>query len=594
MGARLKPGVSVSQAQQWVNGFMRRLTVQYPDAYKDLGLAVAPYSRVPGEVGEFAGAFLSVLMGLVGLVLLVACTNLAGMLLARAANRSREIAVRLALGASRRSVLSMLLTESLLIFGAGAVGGLLLAEWMTTALARALSIVPVPLGVSFSLDWRVLAFTCGLTLVTGLVTGLAPSWQSTRTDLMLAIKSDNSAPRRQRLRHVFTATQIAFGLVLMIMAGLLLRALSTATHVEPGFTIANVDVASIDLSLGGYADERASAISDELSARFGAIPGVEAVGTAAMVPLDGGGMGLGGLRRAGTSGLDARIDTDWNIISPGYLPALGIPVLRGRNFSIADRQGAGSVAIINEHLARHVFPDVDPIGQVLENGDFRPGRERVDQRLTIVGIARDAKYRWLGEAPRDFIYVPLAQTPTRALHFFLRRPASASTTASLQASVRDALSDFDRNLPLVELMPLRQYADTGLLPQRIAASLAGALGGVALLLAAIGVYAVTAFSVASRTREIGVRMALGADRARVRRMVIFQALRISAIGGGVGLLIAVLLSRALTDFLFGVSPLDPLSFAVTIAALIAVVMAASLVPAQRAATVEPMLALRKD
>jgi len=594
MGARLKPGVSMAQAQQWANGFMARLTEQYPDVYRSLGLAVMPSSRVPGEFGDFAGAFLSVLMGLVGLVLLVACTNLAGLLIARGASRSREIAVRLAIGASRRSLVGMLLAESLMIFAAGAAAGLVIAHWMTAALARAISTVPVPIALDLTLDWRVLAFTCGLTLVTGLVTGLAPAWQSTRANLMVDLKADANAPRRQRLRHVFTATQIAFGLVLMIMAGLLLRALQTATHVDPGFTLNNVDVASIDLTLGAYTDERAPAVVDDLSARFAAIPGVASVGTAAMVALDGGGMGLGALRRPGTSGPDASISTDWNVITPGYLPTLEIGLVRGRNFTFADRDGVGRVAIINEHLARRVFGEADPIGQVVDNGDFRPGRESTIEPITVVGVARNAKYRWLGEAPRDFIYVPLAQTPMRRVHFFIRRQAQLADSTAMLAAVRDVLKGFDRNLPLVQMMPFRQYADTGLLPQRIAASLAGSLGGFALLLAAIGIYAVTAFSVASRTREIGVRMALGADGAHVRWMVMRQALGITAIGGGAGLVIAIALSRLLADLLFGVSPLDPLSFGVTIAALVAVVMAASLVPAQRAAAIEPVLALRKE
>jgi predicted permease len=594
MGARLRPGVSLRQAQQSVDAFMTRLRAQHPEPYRAAGLVLAPSSRVPGEAGQFAGAFLSVLMGLVGLVLLVACTNLAGLLLARAAGRSREIAIRLAIGASRASLIGMLLTESLLVFVLGAGAGMILAHWMTAVLASALTSVPVPLSLDLHLDWRVLAFTSALTLVTGLVTGLAPAWQSTKADVTTDLKSDANAPRRQRLRHVFTAAQIAFGLVLMIMAGLLLRALSTATRVDSGFQIDAVDVASTELALGGYADDRASSVSDELTTRFTAIPGVQSVGTAAMVALDGGGMGLGALRRRGAPGPEGNIETDWNIISTTYLPTLGIPVSRGRNFDTTDRAGAGRVAIINEYLARHVFPGQDPVGQVLENGDFRSGRENTIEPITIVGVARDAKYRWLGETPRDFIYVPLAQTPTRRLNFFIRRSPALAASVDLQTPVREALKAFDRNLPLVQMTPFRQYADTGLLPQRIAASLAGSLGGVALLLAAIGIYGVTAFSVASRTREIGVRMALGADRARVRRMVIGQAMRITAIGGGIGVLIAGVLSRLLADLLFGVSPLDPLSFGVTIAALVAVVMAASLVPAQRAASIQPVVALKNE
>jgi predicted permease len=594
MGARLKPGVSIDQAQHSVSAFATRLQHLHPDVYRAFGLSVSPQSRVPGEAGVFAAAFLSVLMGLVGLVLLVACTNLAGLLLARAAARSREIAVRLAIGASRASLVGMLLTESLLVFAIGAAAGLGLAHLMTAFLTRAISIVPVPVALDLQLDWRVLAFTSSLALVTGLVTGVVPALQSTRTDLVTDLKTDANAPRRQRLRHALTAAQIAFGLVLMILAGLLLRALGTATSVDPGVRVAGVDVASIELALGGYADDRASDVSDAISARLSAVPGVESVGAATMIPLDGGGLGLGGLRRKGTTGPDATIDADWNIISTSYLPTLGIPITRGRNFDGTDRRGVGRVAIVNERLARRVFGDGNPLGQVLENGEFEPGRESSVEPLTIVGVAKDAKYRWLGESPRDFIYVPLAQTPTGRLSFFVRRRASLADSVSLQAPVRAALSAFDRHLPLTAFTPLTSVADTGLLPQRIAASLAGALGGVALLLSAIGVYGVTSYSVASRTRDIGVRMALGADPARVRRMVLGQALRITAIGGSLGVVMALLLSRLLAGLLFGVSPVDPVAFGVTIAALVAVVLAASLVPAQRAATVNPVVALKGD
>ena len=594
MGARLKPGVSLSQARQAVTAIATQLAREYPDIYRGEGLAVVPSSRVPGEAGDFAGMFLTVLMGLVGLVLLVACTNLAGLLLARGADRSREIAIRLAIGASRGSLVGMLVTENLMVFGAGAAAGLLLARALTSLLALAVSTIPAPISVDFRLDWRVMLFTCALTLATGLVTGLIPAWQCTRPDLTLDLKADASAPRRQRLRHAFTAAQIAFGLVLMILAGLLLRALGRATHIDAGFEIASIDVASVDLALSGYADDQAFTVSQDISARLSAIPGVASVGTAVMVPLDGGGLGLGGLRRRSAGAPTAEIETDWNVVSPTYLPTLGIPIRRGRNFTTADRAGVGRVAVVNEHFAGHIFGTEDPLGQVLENGDFRPGHESTIEPITIVGIAGDARYRWLGESPRDFIYVPLAQTPQRQLHFFLRRSPALASGVSLQGAVREAVRAFDRNLPLVDMRPLQQYADTGLLPQRIAGSLAGALGGVALLLAAIGIYGVTAYAVARRTREIGVRMALGADRARVWRLVVGQALRITAIGATIGLAIAVALSHLLSDLLFGVSPLDPMSFGVTLAALVAVVIAASLVPAQRAARIQPVYALKND
>jgi putative ABC transport system permease protein len=312
-----------------------------------------------------------------------------------------------------------------------------------------------------------------------------------------------------------------------------------------------------------------------------------------MVPLDGGGLGLGGLREKGSTEPGARIDTDWNVISPEYLSAIGMPILRGRTFTSADRQDAPAVAIVNRRLAEMAWPGEDPIGRELENGDFRPGRESTIRTITVVGVVGDAKYRWLGEAPAPFIYVPYAQQPMRDVNFFIRR-AGRADGARLQPAVRQALKAFDPNLPLVRMQPLRSYADLGLLPQRLAASLAGSLGLMALLLAGIGVYGVTAYAVASRTHEIGVRIALGADRARVIRMVLWQGGRLAAMGGAIGVALALLVTQVISSLLFGVSPLDPVTYLTTLSALALVTMAATVVPARRAASVDPLRSLRAE
>jgi predicted permease len=593
MTARLKPDVTIAQAQAYLNGFAADLERQFPTIYRQRGFLVAGTSRVPGAAGEFVAPFLAILMGVAGLVLLVTCTNLTGLMLARAAVRSREVAVRLALGASRRALVGMLLTESLLIAAVGGAFAVLIAWWMTGALGRAIPALPVPVTLDLAIDWRVLLFTTGVAFLTALLTGLVPALQSSRVDLVPDLKSDASAPRRQRLRHIFITAQLAFCLVLIVVAGLFLRALGAATHVSPGFDVAGVDVATLDLALGGYPNEQAPAVAEQIRERLDAIPGVERVGISRMVPLDGGGLGLGGLRRKGTFGPDARIDTDWNVVSPGYFEAIGLPVQRGRTFSSSDREGAPRVAIVNERFAKMVWPDEDAIGQQLENGDFRPGREASEvQTLTVVGVARDAKYRWIGEAPAPFIYVPYAQQPTREVNYLVRRDAAASL--DLQPAVRDALKSFDPNLPLIRMQPLQSYADLGLLPQRLAASLAGSLGVVALLLAGLGIYGVTAFAVASRTREIGVRIALGADRARVMRMVLWQGARLTAIGGAIGLALSLGASQLVSSLLFGVSPLDPVTYLSTLGALAAVTLAGTIAPARRAAAVNPMTSLKAD
>ena len=592
MSGRLKPGASLQQAQAFLDAFVADLQRQHPEIYTRIGLRATPARRVPGIGSEFVAPFLAVLMGVAGLVLLVTCTNLAGLLLARAAGRSREVAVRLALGASRRALVGMLMTEAFALSALGALAAVALGWSLTRGMSAALAGVPFPLAIDLAMDWRVLAFTACVALITTCVTGLAPALQSSKADLVSDLKSDASAPRRQRLRHIFITAQLAFCLVLIVVAGLFLRALGTATRVDPGMDVDRLEVVSLDLTFGDYPEASRAEVAESLRARLAAIPGVERAGLARMVPLEGGGLGLGGLRKRGTSGPESRIDTDWNVISPDYFATMGIPLAAGRNFEPADRQNAPLVAIINDRLARALYPDGQALGQQLENGDFRPGRESVIGTLTIVGIVRDTKYRWLGERPAPFIYVPYAQQPTRELHVFLRR--ADGFTAPLETSVRQTLKSFDANLPLVQMRSLQSVADLGLLPQRLAATIAGSLGLVALLLAGIGVYGVTAFAVASRTKEIGVRIALGADRARVMRMVLWQGARLAIIGGAIGLGLALGASQVVTSLLFGVSPVDPATYAVTIAALAAVTLAATFVPARRAASVDPLISLKAE
>lgn len=592
MAARLKAGVTADQVRAYLATFSADLERQFPEVYRRRGLTASVSSRLPGEAGEVAAPFLAILMGVSGLVLLVTCTNLAGLLLARSAARSREVAVRLALGASRRSLVGMLMTESAMLAIAGALAGILVAVWMTGALESTIPSLPFPVSLELAIDWRVLLFTAGMAMLTAVLSGLAPSLSASRASLVTDLKSDASAPRRQRLRTIFITAQLAFCLVLIVVAGLFLRALNAATTVDPGFEVRGVDVATLDLALGGYTDDQSPAVAEQIRERLQAIPGVASVAHSRMVPLDGGGLGLGGLRRKGTSGPDAGIRTDWNVVSPEYFATLGLPLASGRGFTPADRAGTPRVAIVNEHMAKAVWPGENPIGQILEFGDFRPGREESIDTLLVVGVARDAKYRWIGERQAPFIYVPYAQQPLRAVNYLIRRQPSSSL--DLQPSVRQALASFDRNLPLIRMQTLQSYADLGLLPQQLAASVAGSLGFVALLLASIGIYGVVAYAVASRAREIGVRMALGADRARVMRMVIWQGARLVAIGGTIGLVLALGATQLVESLLFGVRPIDPVTYAGTFGILALITLAATFVPARRAASIQPMRVLKNE
>lgn len=596
-GGRLKPGVSVEEARRDLGAIMQDLRKEFPDAIgPDMAAAVVPMSRVPGEAGELITPIVAVLAAIVGLVLLLACTNLAGLLLARAAGRSREMAMRLALGASRRNLIGQLLAESIVLFLAGGIAASLLATWMTSLLWSMLPSLPVPLGVALSFDWRVMAFTFGLAIIAGLLTGLVPALNASRLDLTSSIKMDQAAPKRQRMRHVLVAAQMGLCLMLLVVASLLLRSLGAAATVDPGLRVDGVDVAAVDLTLGNYADDALPGVTEKLRTAFQTIPGVTRVAVGAMVPLDGGGMGLGAIRPKGVVDERAQIDTDWNIISPDFLPATETPIVAGRNFGTEDRKDGVLAAIVNERFAATTWPGQDPIGKQLEYGDFRKGREKEINTLTVVGVARNAKYRWVGENPRNFIYVPISQVPTQRTNFFIARDRRGNLSADLTPSVRAALRAVDPNLPLVQLRQMRSLVAVGVLPQTIAATTAGSLGILALLLAAVGLYGVMAYAVTQRTREIGVRMALGADYDRVVRMVLVQGLKLTLFGGIAGLLLAGGAAAGLSSagILFGISAFDPISFGATALVLIGVATVATYIPARRAALVDPLRALRAE
>jgi macrolide transport system ATP-binding/permease protein len=595
-GGRLRPGVTLDDARRDLSAIVNDLRKEYPNAISDkMSAAVMPMSRVPGEAGDLVTPIVGVLAAIVGFVLLLACTNLAGLLLARAAGRSREMAVRLALGASRRNLVAQLLAESTVLFVAGGIGASILAVWMTGLLWSMLPSLPVPVSVALTFDWRVVSFTFGVAIVAGLLTGLVPALAASKLDLTSSIKMDQTAPKRQRMRHALVAAQMGLCLMLLVVAGLLLRSLGAAAAVDPGQRVTGVDVASIDLSLGNYAEAASPEITERIRAAFQAMPGVSRVGVGAVIPLNGNGMGLDELRPKGARN-NATINPDWNVISPDFLPAVEIPIVRGRNFSSDDRAGGLPVAIVNEQFAATTWPGEDAIGQQLESGDFREGREARIHTLTVVGVARNAKYRWVGEAPRTFIYVSLSQRPWLRPKFFITRDRRADLNADLTPMVRQALRAIDPNLPLIELQQMRSLAQLGVLPQTIAASVAGSLGVLALMLAAVGLYGVMAYAVTRRTREIGVRMALGADQRRVLRMVLGQGLRLTFVGCVAGLLLAGIAAAGLSSagILFGISAFDPISFGATALILAVVAALATYLPARRAARVDPLSALRAE
>ena len=578
---RLAPGVTIGAAQAELSAIARRIAIDYPSDQQRKHVRVLPASVFPGNQSVIGG-FVGMLLAIAGLVLAVASTNVAGMLLARATTRQREIAVRLALGASRAQLVRQLVTESLLLFLAAGAAGLVLANWLVGALMALVPKLPVPVMLDPGIDWRVLAIALAVSLATGLVTGVIPALQATRPDLVPALKSDGGGSgQRHRLRGALLVSQIAFSMLLLIVGGLFGRALVRAKGIDPGFDPRRLHIASLDLRLGNYDSTNGVAFAGTLLESVRSLPGVESAALSAMIPLSGGGMGLGGVQVEGVTPPTGGWRVDWNVITPGYFGTMRIPVLRGRDFTDADRRGSAPVAIMNEHFAGQIWPGQDPLGRTFRNGNTL---------ITVVGIARDGKYRSLGESGRNYLYVPLAQNYIERTSIFMR----TATGASPATDVRRLLANLDRNLPILSQQSFESHAATSLFPQRVAVYVAGSLGGVALLLALLGIYGVTAFSVAQRTREIGVRVALGADHRRVVSMVLRQGLGLAGVGVLIGAALGVVVTRLLSALLYGVGATDSIAFLGAGGLLAFAALVASWVPAMRAAAVDPVIALRAE
>jgi predicted permease len=587
MGARLNDGITIRAANAEVRAIGASLEKEHPRDNEGKNFLVMHSALIPGQTSTVTG-FLGFLMALVSLVLLIACVNVAGMLLARAVARRREIAVRLALGAGRARVVRQLLTETAILFAAGGFAGLILTKWLTGLLLALLPKLPIPVGLTFGTDWRIVTFATFVSLVAAVLSGLAPALQASRADLIPALKTEglDAGPSRLRLRNAFVIGQVTMSLMLVIVAGLFLRALEHAAAIAPGFDERRVDVVQLDLTLAGYTAETVGPFVRELLERVQMLPGVERATLAVDLPLDGGRMGLGGIKLPGkTPPRGEFFDADWNVVQPGFFKTLKLPLTRGRDFTDADTRTSLPVAIVNEALAAQYWPGADPLGkQMIVQGD---GEAR---SLSVVGVASDARLIWLTGVVEPYVYVPFAQR-------FLPRVALLARTdddRSVVPEIRALLRSLNPNLPLIQSMRLSDVTAIGLIPQRIAASVAGTMGIIGLLLAAIGIYGVTSYAVSRRTREIGIRIALGADHGSVIRLVLRQGLMLAAIGVAIGVVIAAVGSKFLESLLFGVRGLDPVTFAGACLLFAVVTLVASYVPARRATTVDPMVALRNE
>lgn len=582
---RLREGVTREQAAGSLGALARQLPRESANAPRVTRVGVEPLGPLPaGMKGQVIG-FMALLMATAGLVLLIASVNVAGMLLARAAARPREIAIRLAVGAQRGRLITQFLAEGLLLFLLGGAGGILLAVWVSRLLTAFSPLLTERTRLDLSLDLRVLAFTLLVSLATGVGFSLVPALQASRPALVPSLKSASAVGgrKRSRLRNGFVIGQIAASLLLLVVAGLFVRALRTAVTSDPGFDPDGVVIASVDLSPYGYGEERGREFYRQLVERVGALPGVSAAAVGSAPPLNSD-YSVQLLRVPGYQPPpnSPPSEADYEVVSPGYFAALGIPVTAGRTFAETDASGSPPVVVINQAMARRFWPRESPIGKRIGVGR---------QEVEVVGVAGNTVHERLGEAPHLHLYFPFAQRyrPQMALHV-----RAAGETAPVIAAVRREVQALDRNVPLQGLMPLSQRLDTSLLPQRLAVTLIGTFGMLGLVLAAVGLYGIVAYSVSQRTYEIGVRLALGARPGDVLRMVVRQGLKLTLIGMGVGLALALLATQLLARLLYGVSPTDLVTFLGVSLLLVGTALLASYLPARRAARISPMLALRAE
>jgi putative ABC transport system permease protein len=544
------------------------------------------------------------LLGIVSLVLIVACANVAGVLLARAAARRREIAVRLAIGAGRRRLLRQLLAETLILFAPAAAGGLLIARGMTSLLVSLLPILPVPLQLSLPLDARIIAFTIGLSLIAVLLCGLAPALQASRADFVSALKDEAGASRSHtRLRSAFVVVQVALSIVVIVVAGLFVRALQKASSIDLGFDPRNVELVSLDLALNTNAQYAGTVSELELIKRvdafdrlfsadlLGKVRSLSNVASASLAtnpPLGDVIERMGQARPSETSSFDVL----GNAVESGYFATMRIPLMAGRDFDENDTQSTQSVAILGQRTARQFWPGEDAMGKsfVLEM-PAAPGAPNRERTVKVIGVARDLKYVSLRDAaPPLFIYLPMRQQMQ-----YSSKPTLVVRTKDgrrISGDIRTLIGSMNPNVLIEATKTLEENVSFGVLPQRLAASVLGSLGIVGVLLAVIGIYGITAYTVAQRTREIGIRVALGANRSDVTRLVLRQGVSLLAQGTTIGLVLAAAASRVARASLFGLEPLDLVTFIAAAVLFTVAGLGGCYAPVRRATRINAMEALR--
>ena len=580
--ARLAPGATIQRAQAELDAISAQLQKQFPDTNRGVSTAMTPLAE---DIARGVRTSLLVLLGSVGLILLIACANLANLLMVRAVGRQREVSIRMALGAGRGRVMVELMVHSLVLAIFGGAAGLALGLW-TRRLLVAIAPAGIPRIDSAGLDARVLFFTLLLSVVTGVIFGLLPAWQVSAGRPVESLKSNQrslAGGTVMRWRSVLMGAEIALSMVLLIGAGLLLRSFIALNAVDLGFTTERVIAMNISLPDSRYksADQRAT-FFEELSARVNALPGVIASGVSNRMPMRGGWSGSFQI-----DGLEGDFDADLQAVSPGYFPTLGISLMRGRLLTPADRPNTPLVAVVNSAFVRAFLHDRDPLG-------LRLRRNKNSPWFSIAGVVSDIRRGGKAEALNPEMYFPAAQTnlyPVRLADFAFR---ASGDPRSLIAAVQQQIWAIDRDQPVTNVKTLQEMISQSAGQRRFQTLLLGLFAALALALALVGVYGVISYSVSQRTAEIGLRIALGAGRTDILRLVVLRAMLVVAAGIATGLAGALALSRSLATLLFAIKPTDPATYATIALLLAAVALAACYVPARRAAHVDPMVALRYE
>jgi len=587
--ARLKPGVSKEQAQAEMTTIGTRLEQQYPDKNLHRNLRVEP--TLEALVGDVRPALL-ILLGAVGFVLLIACANVANLLLARAMSRHKEMAIRSALGASRMRVVRQLLTESVLLSLAGGTLGLVLAVWWSDLLV-ALGKENIPRALQVGLDWRVLGFTLFVSVLTGIVFGLVPAIHSSKTELTESLKeggrSGAEGARRNRIRGVLVVGELAIAVVLLVGAGLLIQSLWRLRQVSPGFESQNLLTFVVGIPEVKYPTGKQAQFYRDLITRIESLPGVRSASSIIPLPLSGDSFSISFETEGRPVAKGDRPSADFFAVQGDYFKTLGVSMLKGRDFTERDNKQGPPVVIVNQAFARKFFPNEDPVGKRVRPGISTDTDEPAMRE--IIGVVSDIRNRNLSSELRPGYYMPAAQMPFNQMTLVVR---TTNDPHSVITAVQNEVHAMDNELPIFNVKTMDEYISATVAGPRFNATLLVIFAGVALILTIVGLYGVMSYSVAQRTNEIGIRMALGAQTSDVLRLIVSQGFKLVLIGLGIGLAGAFALMRVIASLLFGVTAKDPLTFAAVAVLLALVALLACYIPARRATRLDPLHALRYE